>query len=416
MEKGTGKTLTALEVIRLAKPKTVLIVTNTKASVENWYRQIMKFVVSDDPTDRFGIRTIVMGYSTCVHIRIYNPYRYDVTKPDMIILDESHCIKNRKSKRYKVLNRLRKLNPQARRIIMTATPTSLNQTDLWAQYVFLGVFSDRWKSFEHEYCEKYGFMNKKVRIREDKEVEFMAMVDEASVYVGEEVLNLKPHQDNIIRIKQKPINNLIYSRLKEEFILQIQDVKTVTPNVLSKMIKLHQICGGSVITEYGVKLLTPCEKLDWVMSYLASTDKKVVIFCAYNNEISRLHLLLTDLHIKHELLYKGSRERGMKAIEEASWIRFQEDPEIKAIVCQFKSGSQGIDLHAADTVIYYSLNFNYIDFNQSLGRIRRRGQTSPTTAIYLIIDGTIDRLIYDNLNKKEKIAQAVFEQLKKNRY
>jgi len=300
---------------------------------------------------------------------------------------------------------------------MTATPTSIDEVDLWAQYVFLGVFNDRWKLFERDFCEKYGFMNKRVRIRKEKKEEFMAKIDNVSVYVGDEVLKLKPHTNNIVPIQLNLPTLEIYKRLEYEFILQIQDVKVVTPNILSNMIKLSQICGGSVITEYGVKLIEPCEKLEWVKDYLTNRNNgKVVIFCAYNNEIARLHLLLSDLHIKHGLLYQGSREGKKAGKFKADWIIFQEDPDMRAIICQFKSGAQGIDLHASDTVIYYSLNFSYIDYNQSLGRIRRRGQESATTAIYLIAENTIDKLIFSNLNKKERIAQAVFSQLQKNRY
>lgn len=410
MGKGTGKTITSLEVIRMAKPKTVLIVTNSKNSIQNWERQIEKFVISHRSWDRFGIHLFIPGTCTRIHIRLYNPYQYKIDgKVDMFILDESHSIKNRRSKRFKTLNRMRKQFPLSRRIIMTATPTSLNQIDLWSQYVFLGLFPDSWKHFVDRWCEAYGFMMKKNRLQEDMVEAFMSEIDKITYYVGDEVLKLKDHSHEEVKLKFSKPHQDIYNVLEEEFILQFQDINIVTPNTLAQMAKLHQICGGTIKTESGTRLFNPCEKLNWTLDFIERTEGKIVVFCAYNNEITRLGLELKKRGIRHELLWSGAKNKD-------GWVKFQDNPIIRVIVVQFASGAQSIDLQASNTIIYYSLNFRYIDFDQSLGRIRRRGQTEETKAYFLIVENTIDRLVFNNLHDKKAIAQSVFDQLKKKRH
>ena len=173
------------------------------------------------------------------------------------------------------------------------------------------------------------------------------------------------------------------------------------------MVKLHQICGGTVITDIGTKLL-PSAKVTWVREFVKREKNKIVIFCAYNAEISRISQELVEMKVPHETLFGGNTDKR-------SWIKFQEEDKIKVMVCQFRSGSQSINLHASNILIYYSASFSYIDFDQSLGRIRRRGQSKETHAYFLKTAGTIDELIYKNLSKKGKLLNFVFNGLRKKR-
>ena len=408
MGKGTGKTITALNLIKLSKPINVFIGTGSKASVENWYRQIAKFTFSKISWDQNGIRTIIIGNRTRVYIRVYNPYHYNpLPKIDLFVLDEFHNLKSRKAKRSKTIRRLIDRNYKARVIIMTATPTAINEVDMWFPYTLLNVFNKKWSSFFREYCENYGFFNKKVRLREEMKEEFMERVDKVTYYVSDDVLGLES-EDRVVRLKFSRPNREIYEYLENEFILEFQDIQQLLPNALSKMCKLHQICGGSVYTEAGLKNLMPCEKLEWVKAFVSKREDKTVIFCAYNSEVTRIHLELNHLGVKNLTLYGGNKDKN-------SWMKFQDDKSIRVIVCQFMSGAESIDLYAADMAIYYSLNFRYISFDQSMGRIKRMGQRKKSKFVFLMVENSIDQIVYENLSQKGRIAQGVFNQLKKNK-
>jgi SNF2 family DNA or RNA helicase len=78
-------------------------------------------------------------------------------------------------------------------------------------------------------------------------------------------------------------------------------------------------------------------------------------------------------------------------------------------VGQIDTAGTGITLTAADTCVYYSVNFNYATYSQSLSRIHRIGQRNACTYIHLMVKGTIDEMVMKALNKKEDLAKTVVD-------
>ena len=62
--------------------------------------------------------------------------------------------------------------------------------------------------------------------------------------------------------------------------------------------------------------------------------------------------------------------------------------------------------------MYYSVNFNYAAYSQSLARIHRIGQRNTCTYIHLTTKGTVDELIMKALHKKEDLAKTIVDDWK----
>ncbi len=88
---------------------------------------------------------------------------------------------------------------------------------------------------------------------------------------------------------------------------------------------------------------------------------------------------------------------------------FQTNPETMVFLAQIDTAGLGITLTAADTCVYYSVNFNYAAYSQSLARIHRIGQKNACTYIHLITEGTIDEVVLKALAKKEDLAKTVVD-------
>ena len=58
--------------------------------------------------------------------------------------------------------------------------------------------------------------------------------------------------------------------------------------------------------------------------------------------------------------------------------------------------------------IYYSLSFSYEEFKQSKDRIHRIGQTNKCTYIILQAKNTIDKKIYNCLQRKKSAVDELF--------
>jgi SNF2 family DNA or RNA helicase len=83
-------------------------------------------------------------------------------------------------------------------------------------------------------------------------------------------------------------------------------------------------------------------------------------------------------------------------------------------VAQIQTGSLGITLTAADTVIFYSTTFGYADYEQAKARVHRVGQCATSvTYIHLLVKESIDEDILAALREKRDVAEYIVDKLKR---
>ena len=92
------------------------------------------------------------------------------------------------------------------------------------------------------------------------------------------------------------------------------------------------------------------------------------------------------------------------------WRKFQSDESIRVIICQYQSASTGIDLYAADTIIYYEPTLSSNTLDQSRDRIHRSGQTEKCSYIHFITKGTVEEAIYKALKGYSDFGTKLFTQ------
>ena len=72
-----------------------------------------------------------------------------------------------------------------------------------------------------------------------------------------------------------------------------------------------------------------------------------------------------------------------------------------------RTGGVSIELTAAATLIFYSLNFSLIDFEQVCGRFHRGSQTREVNVYVLYALDTVDQDIVDEIEAKKATFAAV---------
>ena len=78
-----------------------------------------------------------------------------------------------------------------------------------------------------------------------------------------------------------------------------------------------------------------------------------------------------------------------------------------------QSGGVGIDCSRAAFAFYYSLGFSLGDYEQSLARLRRPGQTRMVRYYHLVAPGTVDEQVYAALRDRKHVIESVMTQLTK---
>ena len=155
-------------------------------------------------------------------------------------------------------------------------------------------------------------------------------------------------------------------------------------------------------------------------------------FVTDSGKLSRLDNLLVELKENdHRVLLYFQMTRMMDLMEEYltyrqySYIRldgssklddrrdlvndWQTRPEIFVFLLSTRAGGLGINLTAADTVIFYDSDWNPTIDSQAMDRAHRLGQTRQVTVYRLLVRGTIEERMRDRAKQKEHVQQVVME-------
>lgn len=330
--------------------------------------------------------------------------------PDMIICDESQRIKTPGAKQSKAMHRLGKRAKY--KLILTGTPVTQGPLDFFSQYKFLdpSIFGNSYYAFRARYAVMGGYENRQV-VGYKNLAELIKKVHSIAFRVTkEEALDLPPFTDQTLYCELERKAMGIYTQLKKESVAELSQEKILTAtNVLSKLLRLSQLTGGFLGDGEGgieqvskAKLSLLEETLD---DLVVGAGKKIIIFARFLPEIAAIRKLLEKKQVDYEWIAGEVKmeERG-EAVR-----RFQEDEGCKVFVAQIQTAGLGITLTAADTAIFYSLDYSFANYDQARARLHRIGQRNSVTYIHLVARGTVDEKVLKALQKKKSVADEVVD-------
>lgn len=434
-EMGCGKTLTAIAIAgagyQMGKVERLLIVAPTSV-VAVWPKELQEYakfkytcktllgekkqrLKQIDDLIKFpfkALKVAVINYESTWRPEILEKLKeFDA---DMVIADESQRIKTYDAAQSKAMH---ELGDQARyKLILSGTPVQTAAIDIWSQYRFLDktVFGDNFFKFRGRYAIMGGYGNKKIvgykdlegLIKKEHSIAFRVTKDEA-LDLPEQTFETRKIQFN-----QKEKN--LYERIKKDSYAELDGGGHITATtVLTRLLRLQQLAGGFLVQNDAQKpQLVSRAKLDAlgdiIEDYVIGSGKKLVIFARFIAEVKAIMELADKVlpkELKQVAIYGDIKKEDRGDIVK----QFQEDPKTVLFIGQIDTAGTGITLTAADTCVYYSKNFNYATYSQSLSRIHRIGQRNCCTYIDLEIEGTIDELISKALSRKEDMAKTVVD-------
>lgn len=86
---------------------------------------------------------------------------------------------------------------------------------------------------------------------------------------------------------------------------------------------------------------------------------------------------------------------------------FQSREDIFVFLLSTRAGGLGINLTAADTVIFYDSDWNPTVDQQAMDRAHRLGQTKQVTVYRLICKGTIEERILQRAREKSEVSEII---------
>lgn len=147
-------------------------------------------------------------------------------------------------------------------------------------------------------------------------------------------------------------------------------------------------------------------KIVWLNSFLEGVSDNVVIFYNYKDEREKILAMIKKSHKGRKVFRQDGEKHEIPT--KVDWAGLDRT----ITVAQYQSGSTGIELTYAATTVYFSPTYSYQDYEQSIGRTNRNGQTKKMTLYMLCAPTTIEKDIWDALrNKKDfQISQWALEQ------
>jgi len=373
---GTGKTKAAIDLVE-QKTFDVLVIV-PKALVKSWEKEIKQW--SNGKT-AYEIQTKETFKK--------NELQKTIRRYDAVIIDEAHNFAGMKSQMSKSMIAYLKKHEINYVYCLTATPF-LSQP--WNVYRLGQILGTHWGYQKFEYTFFYSF-NMGGRM--------VPMLKSGT----EEKLAEYVHKLGIPVRMDEAVDDLPESTMLTEFFKLSKEQEKLMeeaydPNPLVRFTREHQICGGTLKgDEFTDSIIFKSDKRQRVLD-LAEKNDKLVVVCRYNLEIDALENALREVGSKVYVVRGDTKDRH-GVLQSAR-------NDDKAVLLVSAACSEGWEFPECRIMVFYSYDFSLKNYIQLLGRIQRINKIAKRTYLSLIVKGTIDEDVMDNISKKKSFHIHIY--------
>lgn len=344
------------------------------------------------------------------------------------IVDESSTMKSHKSK---ASNALVDFAQKMKRFyLLSGTPAPNGEWEYYMQLKaidFYGMHQSYTQFKEYYFIDMSHNSNyEKLVVRPDRRDELYALIKKYSLYVDkEDVLTTPGRTWHEVEFELPKDLKKYYDQMRLDLCVELEkeDVSITAPSAAAKLNKLNQISSGFIMDTQAIKenkfyddsnlsewyLLDDFrfKKLQDLLSSDTLRDNQVLIWANYRKEFELIQRLLGE---RCRCVYGGTTIN-----EKNESIRLFKSGQIQYLIANPASADKGLTLTNAHNSIYFSLNWSYELFKQSMERIYGDIRKQPYHCHYyvFIAKGTIDRVLYSEvLQGKGDASYAVLNHLK----
>lgn len=384
---GKGKTYPCIDALRDVDESknykaNVLILSTANAIKNMWEAEIV-------PQNILPRNTVLMSFNSA----IVDNTKANLMKVkwDVIIVDECHKIKSHNSKSSKLVYQLSKKAEYTWGL--SGTPRGNSDVDIFCQFHNMNI--SEWGSISYTHfvesccdidqkffrgnCIKVPVgINRKYRAGWERNI---AMYTQRIDYTEED--NMPDLDVNLVEL---PYQYTKEYKDAEDGVIQLSNYE----NTMTKLVaiqKLHQIVNGFLYysDEDDVKQVHQIEynkKLDWLKENVKTNN--VIV---YRFEQDRLNITeaLKDKFTLTEIVDDFKADKA----------------DVLLLQC---SKCESFNLQKCSRIIFYTLDYSYINYDQMLHRVWRMGQTEQVDITILIFKATVESDIWNVVKNKETMA------------
>lgn len=435
-EQGTGKTLTALKILKdkceqhgcSVLPTVILC---PQIVIDNWKKEILAgahfpadCIHTIKGTGKARARNLkALKGQDAIVITNYETLAIDSAFAELvsfgakcIIFDESHKIKGLSSKR---THRAITLSTTATyRFILSGTPVVNSAFDLFPQFLAMDggqAFGDNFKKFRSQYFYDENAGRPK-HCYFPSWVPRTGALDAINKVVNANAVRVKKADclDLPPLVKQRVYVDLVggqrtaYDAIARDMVAHIDDKVVSTDMVLKQVLRLQQISSGFVKTDDGeINEFTKNPKVDALKELLSQIpNEKLIIWAVFKRDFVSIRHCLQELGIRsvevHGEVSAAQKSHNVDDFESGT-------SGTRVLVGHPASAGIGINLVSASFAIFFSRTFSLENDLQAEARNYRGGSEihQKVTRIDIVARETVDEVIMDALDAKQSISEVL---------
>lgn len=397
-EAGTGKTKSVIDFITHYRPAKALVICPAPLMYV-WVNEAAQHGLKIERIH--GPRRKHPSPESCgAWVTSYDLLRNDfeewmMYEFDVVIFDESQCVKDHTTKRARAARALR----SRCKFLLTGTPYANNAFDLWAQMLIACPYifgTDKWH-FADWFVVFGGYEDREVVGIKNEELLASLMAYGSIVKRKCDCLDLPPKMYQTIELPMSRHQADVYDRAAEG---AIEDMP-LTPLVASS--KMRQISSGFYYDPETKETVSVVEGHTEKIKYLYSIDwsAPTVIWYNFDAELDQIIDCLSNLGIPYVDTASYDSEKVVEHFENG---------EADVVVAHIKSLQYGVTLNRASRVIYFSPTWSAVERSQSEDRCHRIGQAKCVLYINLVAS-EIESIMIDALSTKMDVKDYIVKKI-----
>ena len=386
---GKGKTYPCIDALRdvaASKSNCKVLILSTADAIKNmWNAEIVPQGILPENSVLMSFNAAIVEKTKINLLKI---------KWDVIIIDECHKIKSHNSKSSKLVYQLSR---KAEYVWgLSGTPRGNNDIDIYCQFHNMCIsewgtisytqFVSTCCDIEKKYFggnviqvpiginERYKAVWEKNIAMYTQRVDYCESDDMPELNVNEVLLPYKPTKEYL---------------QAEDGILKVGEYES-TMTKLAAIQKLHQAVNGFLYLqneegERHTHIIERNVKLDWLNKYVK--NEPTVIVYRFEQDYENI---LSEMTLK-----------GFICTESVDDFK-KGKADILLLQC---SRCESFNLQMCKRIIFYTLDYSYIKYNQMIHRVWRMGQNDNVQIIILLFEDTVETNIWRAVKNKERLAQ-----------
>ncbi|NWW73380.1 SMAL1 protein, partial [Climacteris rufus] len=392
---GLGKTIQAICIAAYYQQEWPLLVVTPSSVRFTWAEAFHRWLPSLSP----GSTNVIVSGKDNLTGSLINIISFDLLSRmdkqlkstfQVVIVDESHFLKNTKTARCQAAMPL--LKAAKRVILLSGTPAMSRPAELYTQIAAVQPsFFPQFHSFGLRYCDAR-------KMPWGWDYSGSSNLTELKILLEESIMIRRLKSDVLSQLPAKQRKMVVVApegiSAKTKAVLAAEAKKMAKGYASKQQEKEALLVFFSRTAEAKIRSV-----VEYILELLESGHNKFLVFAHHKIMLDAVVAELKKKHVEH-IRIDGSTS---SAERQSLCQKFQFSEKQAVAVLSLTAANMGLTLSAADLVVFAELFWNPGILIQAEDRAHRIGQTSSVNVHYLVAKGTADDYLWPMIQEKIKV-------------